>query len=194
MKREYEIGKGDFLGMRVYLRPITLEDGKYIVKWRNSEMVNSHCFDRSRVTIESNEAFYRNNVAPGKYRQFIVERVDDDYGVCSYPIATVYLKDFDQINHRCELCIFTSDDEEWNTQSQSIAIKQLLEKAFSEYSMHKVYTYVFADHPEEIALMKQAGLTEEALLSEEALDCDGKYVDVVRMKILANQYSSGQDD
>ena len=101
--------------MRIYLRPITLEDGESIVKWRNSGDVSSHCFDKTPITIKSNEMFYHSNVETGKYKQFIVERIDEDFGVSSYAIATVYLKDLDKVNHRCELCIFTSDDQEWNT-------------------------------------------------------------------------------
>lgn len=174
--------------MRIYLRPITLDDGSNIVKWRNSPDVRSHCFDKNSVTIESNEAFYRAYVETGKYKQFIVERIDEDFGVSSYPIATIYLKDFDVINNRCELCIFTSDDQEWNTESQSIAIKLLLDKAFSEFRMHKVYTYVFADNKDEVALIKRAGLREEAVLEKEAINLYGEYVNVLRMTILAENY------
>ena len=162
--------------MRIYLRPITLEDGAMIVKWRNSVDVSRHCFDKTYIET-------------GKYRQFIVERIDEDFGVSSYPIATVYFKDFDKINHRCELCIFTSNDQEWNTESQSIAIKLLLKKAFSEYGIHKVYTYVFAENTDEIALMKRAGLIEEAFLKSEAVNCKGDYVDIVRMTITAEEYA-----
>ncbi len=175
--------------MRIYLRPITLEDGSNIVKWRNSPDVSSHCFDKNPVTIESNETFYKAYIETGKYKQFIVERIDEDFGVSSYPIATVYLKDFDKVNNRCELCIFTSDDQEWNTESQSIAIKQLLVKAFEEYGMHKVYTFVFADNKDEVALMKRVGLSEEAVLVKEAVNSKGEYVDVLRMTVLIDKYN-----
>ena len=178
--------------MRIYLRPITLEDGTSIVKWRNSKDVSSHCFDKTPTTIESNAAFFRAYIETGTYKQFIVERIDEDFGVSSYPIATVYLKDFDQVNHRCELCIFTSDDQEWNTESQSIAIRLLLEKAFTKYDMHKVYTFVFADNRDEVALMKRAGLSEEAVLVKEAVNMAGEYVDVLRMTILAEHYKKAE--
>jgi len=172
--------------MRIYLRPITLEDGKLIVKWRNTPSVVSHCFDKRAVTEESNKMFFHDFIETGKYKQFIVERIDEDFGVSSYPIATVYLKDLDEVNHRCELCIFTSDDQEWNTESQSIAIKLLLEKAFNEYSIHKVYSYVFAKNDDEVELLSRVGMSVEATLSNEAVDSDGKYVDVVRMCIFNN--------
>ena len=176
--------------MRIYLRPITLEDGYSIVKWRNSPDVISHCFDKNPVTIESNEVFYKSYIETGKYKQFIVERIDEDFGVSSYPIATVYLKDFDKVNNRCELCIFTSDDQEWNTESQGIAVDQLLSKAFKEYGMHKVYTFVFADNLDEVALMKRAGFVVEAVLAKEAKNRDGKYVDVLRMMCFAENYKN----
>ncbi len=174
--------------MRIHLRPITLDDGSTIVKWRNSDYILSHCFDKTPITLESNTTFYKLYIETGKYKQFIVERIDDDFGVLSYPIATVYLKDFDQINHRCELCIFTSNDQEWNTESQSLAIRQLLDKAFIEYNMHKVYTFVFAENKDEVKLMKRAGLKDEAVLKKEAIDSNGRYVDVIRMMILAEDY------
>lgn len=172
--------------MRIFLRPITEDDGKKIVKWRNAPQVARHCFNRVPVTEESNRDFYKNHVETGHYKQYIVERVDEDFGVASYPIATVYLKDMDVINRRCELCIFTSDDEEWNTESQSIAIKLLLDKAFNEFGMHKVYSYVFSEFQDEIELLRRAGFFEEAILGKEALSLNGNYVDAYRMVAFAD--------
>lgn len=170
--------------MRIFLRPVTLEDGKMIVKWRNSSNVRSHCFDKTLLTLESNEKFYNNYIKTGKYKQFIVNRIDDDFGIVSYAIASIYLKDMDNNNRRCELCIFTSDDEEWNSESQSIAIRQMLKMAFEEFNMHKVYSYVFKKNTDEIELLEKSGFKEEALLKEEAYDLDGKCLDVVRMCVI----------
>ena len=147
--------------MKIYLRPVTLEDGSAIVKWRNTPNVRAHCLNQKPITIESNEIFFHKNIETGYYQQFIVERIDEDFGVSSYPIATVYLKDIDSINKRCELCIFTSDDQEWNTHSQAIAVRMLLEKAFNELGMHKVYSYVFYKFLNEASLLKRAALKQE---------------------------------
>lgn len=100
--------------MRIFLRPVTINDGTMIVKWRNSAHVSSHCFNRNPITVESNADFFNAYIETEKYRQFIVERIDEDFGVASYPIATVYLKDIDTINHRCELCVFTLDSRNSN--------------------------------------------------------------------------------
>lgn len=169
--------------MRIYLRPITLEDGSNIVKWRNTPSVSAHCLNQKPITIASNEEFYHNFIETGCYQQFIVERIDEDFGVSSYPIATAYLKDIDRTNKRCELCIFTSDDQEWNTESQSMAVKILLEKAFKEMEMHKVYSYVFYKFIDEAELLKRAGFTSETILKNEIMDADGNYQDIVRFVI-----------
>lgn len=174
--------------MRIYLRPITLEDGPNIVKWRNTPSVKAHCLNQKPITIESNKIFYHQFVETGYYQQFIVERIDEDFGISSYPIATVYLKDIDRTNRRCELCIFTSDDQEWNTESQSIAVRMLLDKAFSELRMHKVYSYVFYQFIDETLLLKKAGFMSEAVLKEEAIGVDGEYSDIVRFSIFEKDW------
>lgn len=171
--------------MKISLRPITPQDGAHLVKWRNDEHIINHCLSRATITEESNREFYKEYVETGKYKQFMVERFDEDFPVVSYPIATVYLKDMDYTNKRCELCIFTSTDTEWEPESQSIAIQMLIEKAFNEYGMHKVYSYVFYKYPNEVELLKNAGFSAEAILKEEAINSDGKYEDIVRLSVIA---------
>lgn len=167
--------------MNIYLRPITESDGPNIVRWRNDSDVLSHCLDKTHITEESNQAFYKANVETGKYKQFIVECVESYSGVCTYPIATVYLKDMDYGNKRCELCIFTSSDVEWKPEGQTIAIEQLVKKAFKEYGMHKVYSYVFSKFPSEVDLLKNAGFEFEATLKGEAKNEHGEYEDIIRL-------------
>lgn len=174
--------------MRIFLRPISLDDGSMIVKWRNTSSVREHCLNQKPITLESNAEFYNKYVETGLYEQFIVERIDEDFGVASYPIATAYLKDIDRTNKRCELCIFTSDDQEWNTESQSIAVKLLLDKAFSELDMHKVYSYAFYKFMDEASLLKRAGFTTEAILKEEAVNANGEYEDIVRFVITRREW------
>jgi len=170
--------------MQIFLRPINESDGPSIVRWRNDAEVLSHCLDKMHITEESNRAFYKANVLTGKYKQYIVECLEETTGVCSYPIATVYLKDMDYGNKRCELCIFTSSDVEWKPECQTIAIEQLTKIAFEEFGMHKVYSYVFKKYPEEIELLANAGYNIEAELKEEAQNEKGQFEDIMRMCII----------
>ena len=172
--------------MQIFLRPIEEKDGPSIVRWRNDPDVLSHCLDKTIITEESNKTFYKDNVLTGKYKQFIVECLDEATGVCTYPIASVYLKDMDYCNKRCELCVFTSSDVEWNPEGQIRAIEMLVEKAFKEYGMHKVYSYVIHNVNEGMEVLKGAGFDVEAVLKAEAKQGD-EYVDVYRMCIYNTQ-------
>lgn len=173
--------------MKIKLRPVTLDDAKLLVKWRNSDSVKKHCFSKETISEESNYDFYTKNILSGKYKQYIVERIDESFGLSSYPISTVYLKDIDNENQRCQLCIFTSDDVEWDENCQAEAIRILLEKAFNELEMHKVYSYVFSNYLNEVNLLKCSGFSLEAILKDEAKNENGKYEDVYRMAIFKTQ-------
>ena len=59
----------------------------------------------------------------------------------------------------------------------------LLEKAFGEYGMHKVYSYVFYRYAEEVELLKKAGFEVETILKDEVLFDKDHYEDVVRLCI-----------
>lgn len=166
--------------MRIFIRPITEKDAAHIVKWRNSEKVLKHCMTKTPITLESHMQYYRDKVLTGKNIQFIVERVEEELGLAAYPIATIYLKDVDNENHSCELCVFTSSDIEWEIEGQIMATKMILEKAFREYKMHKVYARTF--YNEGIEMLKAAGFTLESVLKEEVLIND-KYQDIYRLCI-----------
>lgn len=169
--------------MKIILRPVTLKDSPLIVKWRNSPKVKEHCFTKKSISKESNAEFFTNNIESGRYKQYIVECIEENFGLSSYPIATVYLKDIDKENKRCELCVFTSDDVEWDSEGQASAIRLLVEKAFNEFGMHKIYSYVFYKFLNEVDLLKNAGFSVEAILKDEAANENGEYEDVLRMTI-----------
>ena len=167
--------------LRLYLRPIQEDDGKLIVKWHNSPIVLDRCLNKGLITEESNSLFFKKYILTGKYKQFIVEKIIEPYGVASYSIATVYLKDIDQYNQRCEMCMFTSYEEEWNSECKRMAIELLLEKAFFEYGMRKIYTFVNAKYKEDVECLKGIGFYEECILKDEVIDSAGNPNDVLRM-------------
>lgn len=175
--------------MKISLRPITKEDGPMIVRWRNAPMVLAHCLNQEPITIQSNDAFFERHVLTGNYLQFIAEQRDEVTG-STCPIASVYLKDIDKTNKRCELCVFTADDQEWNTDSQGIAVKLLLQKAFEELHLHKVYSYAFYRFINEASLLKRAGFTMEAVLKEEVINSDGEFDDIVRFAITDKEWKT----
>ena len=61
-----------------------------------------------------------------------------------------------------------------------MATKMILDKAFKEYGMHKVFSRVF--YNEGIETLKRAGFILESVLKSEVM-LDGKFHDIYRMCI-----------
>lgn len=175
--------------MQIYIKPVEKKDSEYIVSWRNSPEISRNRFDRTQITMETNLKFYEENVLTGKYIQFMVYRIDDDFSVCSYPVATIFLKNIDRVNHKCEMGMFPRDKREWVNEGQEIAIQLLLDKAFHEYGMHKVYTLLFEDNVDEASLFIRAGFTVEGTLKDEFY-FDNAYRNVLRLSILEDNLNS----
>lgn len=170
--------------MNIFLKPVAESDSQYIVKWRNNDKVRERCFSKSLIDINQQIEFYKNKVLTGLYKQYIVQCADPICGAAVYPIGVVYLKDLDIENKRCELCVFNNYDADWTSEEQSKAVRMLVEKAFEEFGMHKVYSYAFCKFTDEIRILKEAGFTEEVVLHNEVLENDGTTLDVVRMCVI----------
>ncbi len=76
----------------------------------------------------------------------------------------------DYSNHRHQLCISTSNDRKWNIESQSMAVRLLFERAFIEFRMNKVFSFVFAANGDETELLRKVGFSGEALLKYKVLN------------------------
>ena len=168
--------------MNINLREITLQDNEMLVKWRNDHNIREHFLNNESITQESQIEFYKRYILTGKYKQYIVEKVLDEYPVI-YTIATVYLKNIDEINHRCEFGMYPSKDEEWNDEAKQIAIRMLLNKAFNDLGLYKVYSYVFADCSDEAQLLEKVGFRKEGYLKCEVFS-ENQFRDVIRYGIV----------
>ncbi len=176
--------------MKIVLREVKVEDGANIARWRNSIKVVRHCIDKTSVSEESNRRFFDEMIVTGKYKQYIVERYDDEFGgIFAYQIGTIYFKDIDEKNQKCELGMFPGNDEEWNSESQKIAVDLMVEKAYLEMHIHKVYAYVYADCTEEIELLKKCGFKIEGKFVSEIYD-SGNYRDILRLAIITDYFNA----
>lgn len=169
--------------MRIVLRGINMQDGKVIMKWRNDTRNFLNCIDRTIITEESFANYFETNIKTENILQYMAERYDPEMPYYGYSIGSLFLRNIDRKNKRCELGILPSTDFEWNEEGKITALKMAVEKCFSEMGFHKIYAYVFADVAEEISLFYNAGFSEEGTLKDEFLMEDGTYRDLMRMVI-----------
>ena len=98
----HEVGNMIIEGARVKLLPISEDDTKNIVKWRNH--VRSQFLDRRLFTEESHNYWLHTMVETGKVAQFVIEIDGND------KIGSVFLRDIDRKNKKAEFGIFIGED------------------------------------------------------------------------------------
>ena len=134
----------------ITIRPITYNDTDDIIRWRNSEYVNARFIDRRMFTKESHEAWLENFVKTGKVAQFII--LLDGKGV-----GSVYLRDIDYDKKDAEFGIFIGEESARGKGVGTKSASLILEYAFNELKLDKVFLRVYKDNPSAIRSYEKAG-------------------------------------
>ena len=142
----------NIIGEKVYLKPITSEDTKDIVKWRNSEHVMNNFIMRTPLTEEMHNNWLNTKVASGETMQFVIIVKNKDIH-----IGSVYLRDIDKNNMTCEFGIFIGDRDYLGGGYGNESQKLILQYAFNILNMKTVYLRVLEDNDIAINMYKKNG-------------------------------------
>ena len=158
----------------VTIRPITYDDTENIVKWRNSEYVNSRFIDRRLFTKESHEAWLKNYVETGKVAQFII-LLDGE------AVGSVYLRDIDPDKKEAEYGIFIGEESARGKGVGTKSAKLILKYAFEELNLEKIFLRVFEDNPGAVRSYEKAGFKK--IDRVDTLNIDGETLEVIFMEL-----------
>ena len=158
----------------VTIRPITYDDTENIVKWRNSEYVNSRFIDRRLFTKESHEAWLKNYVETGKVAQFIILLNGEAVG-------SVYLRDIDPDKKEAEYGIFIGEESARGKGVGTKSAKLILKYAFEELNLEKIFLRVFKDNPGAVRSYEKAGFKK--IDRVDTLNIDGETLEVIFMEL-----------
>lgn len=158
----------------VTIRPITYDDTDNIIKWRNSEYVNSRFIDRRLFTKESHEAWLKTYVETGKAAQFII-LLDGE------AVGSVYLRDIDQDKKEAEYGIFIGEESARGKGVGTKSAKLILKYAFEELELEKIFLRVFKDNPGAVRSYEKAGFKKTDRV--DTLDIDGETLEVIFMEL-----------
>lgn len=164
----------------VTIRPITEADTDMIVKWRNAPSVMEHFIYRTPLTAEGHLNWFYNRVQTGEVAQFMI--LDGETGV-----GSVYLRDIDMDNKKCEYGIFIGEDSCRGKGVGTAAAKLALDYAFGELGLNRVFLRVFADNIRAIKSYEKAGFRFEGRFRQDVL-IDGVGYDMVFMGILRDEW------
>lgn len=171
---------------KVSIRPITEADTDKIVKWRNAPSVMEHFIYRTPLTREDHLNWFYNRVRTGEVFQFMI--IDEEAGE---EVGSVYLRDVDLQNKKCEYGIFIGEDSCRGKGIGSAAAKLALDFAFEKLKLNRVFLRVFADNTRAIKSYENAGFVCEGKFRDDVI-IDGKAYDMVFMGILREEWKKGE--
>jgi RimJ/RimL family protein N-acetyltransferase len=102
-------------------------------------------------------------------------------------IGSCQLHSINSVGRSAELQIRLGVSAERGKGYGTEAVKLLLQFAFTELNLHRVYLHVFASNPRAIQVYEKCGFVREGLLRDAAFIDDG-FVDVLAMGILDEEY------
>ena len=161
--------------MNVTIRPISYDDTANIIRWRNSDFVRRRFLYRALFTAESHNNWMKTMVETRKVYQFIINCDGKDVG-------SIYLRDVDTENKKAEYGIFIGEADYLGKGIGRAATKLILDFAFNNLKLHKVFLRVLSDNIGAIKSYEKSGFVQEGIFKDEIYS-DSKYESVVFMAI-----------
>jgi len=159
---------------RLYLRPMLEEDARFIVDMRNNPKILDALFSYQMITVKEHLNWY-NNKSDNRVDLVICKKDDDQ------KIGTVNLSSIDQKNQKAEFGVMISEAY-WNNGYAFEASNRLINYAFNEFNLNKIYLEVLKENEAAINLYQKLGFIKEGTLRDNIFK-NGKFKDVLVMAI-----------
>lgn len=165
-------------GAGIFLRKMSEEDTDLIVAWRNSDAVRKNFIYQEPFTRQSHENWVRTMVETGRVVQLMICETKD-----FRPVGSVYLRDIDHTHRKAEYGIFIGESGARGRGLGTAAARLMIEYAFEELELHRVFLRVYADNLQAIRSYEKAGFVREAYLRDDVC-IEGQFRDMVLMAAL----------
>ena len=168
----------------VRLRPLAASDLDHIMGWVNDPAIvgNFAAFSGKAFTREEEKAYIDKLLASPSDRVFSVERVADGHYVGQVGIHQIHAP-----SRVGRLACIIAKRAEMGRGYGTGAIRLVLDWAFHEAKLHKVWLMCFKENSRARAIYQRIGFIEEGTLREEYLHA-GVYHDMVRMSLLEREW------
>lgn len=170
------------LGDRIYLRLMEERDIPHKVKWINDPEVRRTLDFDYPVSELGTRQWLNRVVLDSSRRDFIVCLRDKDI-----PIGYGGFLNIDIRNSKAESYMGIGDKDYWGKGYAKEIREVLLDYAFQELGLNKVYSYVWAGNEKMVNVNKKFGFEIEGLLKADVFS-HGEYRDRYIMSILRKHY------
>ncbi|MBO8139736.1 MAG: GNAT family N-acetyltransferase [Thermosipho sp. (in: Bacteria)] len=170
------------VGEKVLLRPIEVEDAKRFVELINDEEVRQYLALVFPINKYMEENWLKNDANNFNTVTLGIEVKDKNLLV-----GSTGLNNIDWINRQAEFGIGIFDKNYWNKGLGTEATKLVLKYAFEYLNLNRVYLKTYEYNKRAIRVYEKCGFLLEGK-ERQAKYLKGKYWDLVRMSILAEDY------
>lgn len=172
----------------VYLRAAEREDTKLFVAWLNDRRTSRTLGTIAPLSAASEDQWFEKMLADqGKTGYFFVAcRLEDDR-----PIGTIGLFDLDQGNGSAGLGIAVGEAADRGKGYGTDMLRALLAFGFGSLRLERIWLEVFDFNAGARRVYEKVGFVHEGLLRH-AIFREGRFVDVHRMAILADEWRATQ--
>lgn len=155
----------------VSLRRLELRDAEPMLEWMLEPGIYEKMqYDPKEQSIERCQEFIQTSWVDENNHHYAITNETQEY------LGTVSLKNIDNKNKNAEFAI-ALHPKAMGKGISAMALQEIMEKAFDELKLHKVYLYVRSDNKRAIAFYEKNQLKYEGCF-EEHLYVDGEYIDL----------------
>ncbi|PKR85401.1 GNAT family N-acetyltransferase [Heyndrickxia camelliae] len=178
-------------GVKVELRPVSLEDYKRSYEWRNDEefakmAAGADLFHYSHVSLDQIESAYEKEIKKLDKREkgefSIYTR-----GENSKHIGFIVYREINIVSRRCTIGMGIGNKEYWNNGYGSDALKTLIHYLFQTMNLNRVQLDTWSGNERAIRSYQKCGFVIEGRLRNNSY-ADGKYYDTVVLGLLKEEF------
>ncbi len=176
-------------GDRLRLRAIEKNDIDRFISWLNDPQVREGIAIFLPLSRYEEEKWFETTMAkPATEHPMVIEIHSGDNWI---PIGDCGFFEIDWRNRFGELGIFIGEKEYWNQGYGSEAVKLLLKHGFNTLNLNRIFLRVFEDNKRAIRAYEKTGFVHEGRLRSAQFK-DGKYIDVLFMSVLREEWNDGR--
>ncbi len=170
-------------GKKVRIRAIEKTDMDEIMKWVNDPEVKNNLLMRYPISRYQEEKWIERAVDETNKRNkaFAIETKEGVY------LGGISLHGIDWENRNAEVGIVIGKKEYWGKGYGTDAMMSILDFAFNQMNLHRVYLRVFEYNLRGMKSYEKCGFKKEGILREDRY-ANGEYHDTVMMGILRSEF------
>ncbi|MDF2645375.1 MAG: acetyltransferase, family [Paenibacillus sp.] len=170
-------------GQRISLRCLEVEDLPLIAAWRNQSEIRRSFFNKALLAASGQKKWFE-RIIEDRSKQFFVGVSKDS----NLPFGMISLVDIDLANQKAEIgTTIVGDQSMWGKGIASEMIALLLEYAFVDLGLNRVYAYAIDYNKGSIRVKEKGGFQMEGVLRQHHYS-NGSFHDVMIMGITRQEW------